>query len=432
MDPMEILLLEVRGMRDQLGGMKTENQKMNQKVTDELDGVRSELASINDKFKRDEVRMGRLEKNVEKLNEGLFDNSQETAEINAKVTLIDNTTNKNKERIEKLENLMKGMSTEKNEAVFPPLTFAETVKLGIDTVQGKKMNDNGKKKDKLEKLEYTILSKKTNIAAAASSDSSESTEIELDDIFKQSRSKIGLFPMKSHHILYWCKEKKEAADIDTLEEERKLAAVEFLDKELKCKENILENILETKWSEQRNILWITLKSEREVREIFQRQARLRREKIKLITHIPHFCYERNRDLEINCRIARETNSELRTQIRLGKRDLVLMCKKKGDRFYSPQSDLEMFGEIAAFNFDSKGEMNFSLGTPEGRRNSSEDESDVTTVVKKASKRKNEENTGSSPADKVNKFDINNISHDNSAVGLMESSSPVSEQNIVLK
>ena len=92
----------------------------------------------------------------------------------------------------------------------------------------------------------------------------------------------------------------------------------------------------------------------------------------------------------------------------------------------------MFGEIAAFNFDSKGEMNFSLGTPEGRRFSSEDESDVTTVVKKASKRKNEENTGSSPADKVNKFDINNISHDNSAVGLMESSSPVSEQNIVLK
>ena len=33
MDPMEILLPEVRGMRDQLGGMKTENQKTKQVLT---------------------------------------------------------------------------------------------------------------------------------------------------------------------------------------------------------------------------------------------------------------------------------------------------------------------------------------------------------------------------------------------------------------
>ena len=73
----------------------------------------------------------------------------------------------------------------------------------------------------------------------------------------------------------------------------------------------------------------------------------------------------------------------------------------------------MLGDIADFNFEAKEEINISLGTSEGRKESSSDDSSIScksTDSKKTNKRKKTDKTGSSLTQKVNKVDIKNINY----------------------
>ena len=91
--------------------------------------------------------------------------------------------------------------------------------------------------------------------------------------------------------------------------------------------------MKTNWSQDRNILWLTLPDENLVSSIFKRQAEIGREKIKLLKYIPAWCYERNKELEILCRMEREKNPNLRTKVLLGHKDPKLSIKMKGENFY---------------------------------------------------------------------------------------------------
>ena len=94
---------------------------------------------------------------------------------------------------------------------------------------------------------------------------------------------------------------------------RLLAAKEFLQKELKWNEEVK---METNWSQDRNIMWITLPDENLVTSIFRRQVEICRERIRLLKYIPPWCYERNKELEILCRLERERNPSLWTKVLL--------------------------------------------------------------------------------------------------------------------
>ena len=80
--------------------------------------------------------------------------------------------------------------------------------------------------------------------------------------------------------------------------------------------------------------------------------------------LPHWIYEKNKQLEILCRLLRKNDKMLRTQIRLGRNYLELLVKMKGDRFYK-QINLLTFGDLPEFNF----RLNLELppGLPGGRR-----------------------------------------------------------------
>ena len=70
---------------------------------------------------------------------------------------------------------------------------------------------------------------------------------------------VGLWPVKSGHILYWDNTDTQMLEqIKDMSEERKLAAAEFLRKELKWNN---EMIINTKWSPSQEILWVQLKDE---------------------------------------------------------------------------------------------------------------------------------------------------------------------------
>ena len=109
-----------------------------------------------------------------------------------------------------------------------------------------------------------------------------------------------------------------------------------------------------------------------VSSIFKRQADVKNDRIKLLKYIPSWCYERNKELEILCRLEREKDQNLRTKVLLGHRDLKLSIKKKGDDFYKRVS-VEYFGKLPGFNFTKIADM--SPGSPPGRRRFGSDEDD---------------------------------------------------------
>ena len=124
------------------------------------------------------------------------------------------------------------------------------------------------------------------------------------DLFSDARKCIGLFPVKARHILDFHEGDYNISsdDIPQLHDLRKLAAKEFLQKELKWSKNVE---MKTNWSQERNILWLTLPNENLISSIFKRQAELGRQNIRLLKFILPWCYKRNKELEILCRLERE-------------------------------------------------------------------------------------------------------------------------------
>ena len=107
--------------------------------------------------------------------------------------------------------------------------------------------------------------------------------------------------------------------------------------------------METHWSSKRNILWVSMLDENLISSIFKRQAELGRERIRLLKYIPPWCYDRNKELEILCRLERDRNPELRTKVMLGHKDLQLSIKKRGESSYRRVS-VEHFRKLPGFNF----------------------------------------------------------------------------------
>ena len=102
-------------------------------------------------------------------------------------------------------------------------------------------------------------------------------------------------------------------------------------------------------SQERNILWVSFPNKNLVSSIFKRQTEIGRPNVRLLKYIPPWCYDRNKELEILCRLEREKDPNLRTKILLGHRDLKLSVKKKGETFYKRVS-VEHLGKIPGFNF----------------------------------------------------------------------------------
>ena len=111
--------------------------------------------------------------------------------------------------------------------------------------------------------------------------------------------------------------------------------------------------------------------------IFKKQAEIKNDRIKLIKFIPSWCYERNRELEILCRLKREKDKDLRTKVLLGKDDLILGIKRRGDNFYKWVS-VEHFGVIPGFNF----KKTVPPESPSGRGCLGRDEDDRSGIRKR--------------------------------------------------
>ena len=94
-----------------------------------------------------------------------------------------------------------------------------------------------------------------------------------------------LWPVKAKHICTLAEGDyyPSSEEIPNLDRERYLAAVDYLENELKWTEKV---DFTTKWSPDRDILWLTFNNEQIVRALYRRLADLGNKRIRLIKFVP--------------------------------------------------------------------------------------------------------------------------------------------------
>ena len=425
-DPLANVLADMSVKLEKLEGISRLERKLEEVTTNftgELDYLKAELSNLTEARKRDGAELTRLQTSIKGVSNDLQKNEEIQGNIERKVNQIDNATNKNLERIDRLE-----QNTAKLSENLRLLEERDKEKLlgarqRVPVIPGRTSDNSSNNRnsfsysDQLAKgfdglrtlnlLKELRNSETSDRNREAVGDRRQVLSLEDSsslDLFKDARKCIGLYPVKAQHILDFNEGEYDICpdDIPQHPDLRLLAAQEFLSKELKWKEN---TEMRTNWSPERSILWVSFPSESLVSSIFKRQAELGRPNIRLLKYIPPWCYDRNKELEILCRLEREKDPDLRTKIILGHRDLKLNVKKKGDTFYK-RVPIEYFGRLPGFNFLKTQEL--SPGSPAGRKSHPDGE-----VPQQRSRKRTARSDSSSPTkpDPM-KPRLNDISHDN--------------------
>ena len=128
------------------------------------------------------------------------------------------------------------------------------------------------------------------------------------------------------------------------------------------------NILETERNSKDNIIYIALSDERDVKDIYARKAEVRSENTIVKSYIPPQYYDRFAALNRVCAQKREEDPTLKTQIRFGERDLIILLKKKGSNDPYRMENLQSFmedEELPPINMNLK--WKFNEDRPQRRR-----------------------------------------------------------------
>ena len=427
-DPLANVLADMSAKLEKLEGIARLERKLEEVTTNfhgELDYLKAELSNLSEARNRDGAELNRLQTSIKGVTNGLQKNEEIQGNIEKKVDRIDNVTNKNLERIDRLERNTTKLSENlrlleerDKEKLLGARQRVPALPRGTSDNSSKNRNSFSYS-DQLEKG-FEGLKSHNLLKELRNSETRERRKDDLGDsrqglsredssnidLFKEARKCIGLHPVKARHILDFNEGDYDICpdDISQHPDLRLLAAKEFLSHELKWKE---DTEMRTKWSQDRNILWVSFTSESFVSSIFKRQAELARPDIRLLKYIPAWCYDRNKELEILCRLERDKDPDLRTKITLGHRDLKLNVKKKGDTFYK-RVPIEHFGRLPGFNFLKISEL--SPGSPAGRKNHPDEE-----VPPQPSRKRTARSDSSSPSkpDPM-KPRLNDISHDDDA------------------
>ena len=403
--PIHVVLKEICSRVEGIERLEKKITEVADNFTGELGQIREKLANLTVERRKDSGEIENLQGSVKYFTFGLQSTNETQENFRMRIDELENTNYKLLERIEVLEqrneklsedmklyeerqkrrnmgarpkvlvpvdtDLKEKLSKEAEESKKSKALYSAKIINGTDMVKELKTakevdlmekgyemeekDNDGKQKSK--EMECVEDEKKNDLSKGKE----ETKDIEhkkgeqnlsLDlDLMAEARRCIGISPVKACQILKHHNGNYEigAEDIPQHHNLRDRAAKEFLKGELNWENDAK---IETKWSSERNILWLTFQDEELVTSIFKKQAEIKNDNIKLLKLIPWWCYERNRQLETLCRIERDKDKDLRTKVLLGKDDLILGIKKKGENLYNWVS-VEHFGAIPGFNFFKK-------------------------------------------------------------------------------
>ena len=193
-----------------------------------------------------------------------------------------------------------------------------------------------KKEDNINEKTYAnIVTTQSNNQLFTSKDTSDKGHVgedDDDDEIKDARKTIGISPITYGHISHFAAKKHNLYNVSNNElftsplysDARKEAANLLFTYDLLFKDNEIE-ILETKmaFDPYTEIMWITTR-ESNIKNIFQRAAQVKRQNVRL-------------------KRARSKDPSLKTQIRLGKKDIELYTKYKDEPFWR-RTPLSKYGD----------------------------------------------------------------------------------------
>ena len=240
------------------------------------------------------------------------------------------------------------------------------------------------------------------------SDSSEEDGRDWNTVDREGRNKIRRKRTK---------ERKERKTVEVAGKARRMVGLgpisdKDIEKQMKCtkdnnqakcwavKEHLATNydynqaeldelkILETKRTNRDEIIYIAVGTEREIKDIYQRKAECMNDKTIVKNYIPPHFFERFSALNRICTLRRSEDSNLKTQIRFGYKDLMVLTKEKGSTDAFKEVDLLDFtGHKRLPNFDMTVRWKVQEDRPPRRRitsNRPSDQQETTTSPTKES------------------------------------------------
>ena len=160
------------------------------------------------------------------------------------------------------------------------------------------------------------------------------------DLTMKARRMAGLGPISSQDVE---KQRKKTKDYNVA----KVWAVKaHLASQYKYNQEELDalDILETKCNSKDDIIYIATASERDIKDIYSRKAECRSDDTTVKSFIPPQYWERFSALNRLCAHRRSQDSSLKTQIRFGERDLIVLTKEKGSQEPYSVTDAATFAE----------------------------------------------------------------------------------------
>ena len=179
----------------------------------------------------------------------------------------------------------------------------------------------------------------------------EKRKLKIEETAKKAQKMIGLGPFSK-------KELNEQCEKEVNYEKVKVNMVKnHLRKIYKYNTEELNNIKieETKITIKDEIfIYIAMKEIEDIREIYRRKAEIKRDDVILRNYIPPQFFARFTALNNICKLRREEDPQLKTQIRFSSKDLEIMTKKKGSSEPFVRTNINDFvGEQELPSFDSK-------------------------------------------------------------------------------
>ena len=184
----------------------------------------------------------------------------------------------------------------------------------------------------------------------------------IEETLTKARSMVGIGPV-TREIL----EKIDATDKDK-EMVRKEIVEEMLKFHLDFNQEEIE-ILDIKETQEgkENLIYFAAGGQGMIREIYVRKAESRNDDLKLRNFIPPQLYKRYIAISNICKMKREENSDLKTQLRFGIKDIEVFTKWKGkDEGFKKTNLQEFLGEESIPNFEHDIKWKKKVDRPERR------------------------------------------------------------------
>ena len=206
-----------------------------------------------------------------------------------------------------------------------------------------KIDDMNARIEALEKIKNKGTFTKVNRKSYSQAVLTDPTEHKKKKVLEEARKVIGLSPITDEDLDEYLE--KGMNKHEALEE----AAADFLKFELKIDSDEMEDLAINKVTrpgkEDTDRIYIHFSSEDSAKYIFRKTSQVKNENIKISQFIPPQLFKRNNELSRLTFIQRKQNENLKTQIRLGESDLILLTRDKEEKEWNQEYDLDCYGEL---------------------------------------------------------------------------------------